>query len=78
MNTVSKVLLAIGVGAVLGILYAPDEGYETRRKIAKRSKKLAGTINEGIEDGRESLEEIKETLQKQIVKVNRKLEEMKF
>jgi gas vesicle protein len=78
MNNVTKVLLAIGIGAALGILYAPEEGAETRKKILRRSKKLAGSVNDGIEGGKESLEEIKDVLQKQISRVNRKLEEIKF
>ena len=40
MNNASKILLAIGasaaVGAILGVLYAPEEGYETRKRIIKR------------------------------------------
>ena len=81
MNNASKILLAVGtgiaVGAVLGILYAPEEGSETRKKIMKKSRKLAGVVNDSIDEGRESLEEIKDVLQKQISKVNRKIEEFK-
>jgi gas vesicle protein len=81
MNNASKILLAVGtgivVGTALGILYAPEEGYETRKKIMKKSKKLVGVVNDSIDEDRESLEEIKEVLQKQISKVNRKIEEFK-
>ena len=81
MNKTAKVVLAIGasmaVGAALGVLYAPEEGYETRRKIVKRSKKLIGTVNDSIDEGKESLEEIKDVLQKQLQKVNKKIEEHK-
>ena len=42
MNNTAKLLITIGasiaVGAAIGILYAPEEGYETRRKIMKRGK----------------------------------------
>ena len=82
MNNATKVLLAIGasvaIGAALGVLYAPDEGIETRKKIMKRTKKLTGTVTDSINEGRESLEEIKEVLQKELHKVNRKIEEIKF
>jgi len=81
MNKTAKILAAIGagvaVGAALGVLYAPEEGAETRKKIIRRSKKLVGTINDNIDEGKESLEEIKDVLQKQLQKVNRKLEEHK-
>ena len=77
MNNTTKLLIAIGasvaVGAALGVLYAPEEGYETRRKIVKRSKKLAGIVGDSIEEGKESLEDIKEILQKQLHKVNERI-----
>lgn len=79
MNKTAKMLLTIGgavaMGAVLGMLFAPEDGVETRKKIMKRSKKLIGSVNNSLEDGKESLEEIKEVLQKQLVKVSRKIEE---
>ena len=77
MNNTTKLLIAIGasvaVGAALGVIYAPEEGYETRRKIVKRSKKLAGIVGDSIEEGKESLEDIKEILQKQLHKVNERI-----
>jgi len=81
MNKASKILLVLGasvaVGAALGVLYAPEEGAETRKKIMKRSKKLVGVISDNIDEGKESLEEIKDVLQKQLNKVSRKIEELK-
>ncbi len=54
MNNTSKVLvtLASGValGAVLGILFAPDKGTETRKKIKDKSKKLADDVKHKYED----------------------------
>jgi gas vesicle protein len=82
MNKAVRLLTTIGacmaVGAALGLLFAPDEGVETRKKLMKRGRKLAGTVNDSIDEGKESLEEIKEVLSKQLTKVNRKLEEIKF
>jgi gas vesicle protein len=81
MSRLSNVLLTIGasvaVGAVIGILYAPEEGSETRRKLVQRGKKLSGAVSDSLDDGMDSLNEIKYVLQKQLGKVNRKLEEFR-
>jgi gas vesicle protein len=77
MNKTIKLLAAVGasiaIGAAIGVLFAPEEGYETRRKIVKRGKKLAGIVGDHIDEGKESMEEIKEILQKQLNKVNDRL-----
>ena len=57
MNTSGKILAAvaagIAAGAVLGILFAPDKGSETRRKMNEKGKKFAADVKEkfnGIKD----------------------------
>lgn len=61
MKNTSKILLALGagvaIGGVLGILFAPDKGSETRHKIAKGSKKLVDNFNRKIKSGKEKLQE---------------------
>lgn len=53
MNTKGKLLTALAVGAaiggVLGVLYAPDKGVETRKKISDRTKKIADAAKEKLE-----------------------------
>ena len=82
MNTAVKLLVTVGaflaVGAALGVLYAPEEGVETRKMLMKRGRKLAGVVSDSIDEGKDSLEEIKDVLQKQLNKVNRKIEEIKL
>lgn len=45
---VTGVLAGAAVGAILGILLAPDKGSETRKKIAKKGNDLSGSVKDGI------------------------------
>ena len=48
MNTGQKILLSflagVGVGAVAGLLIAPDSGKETRKKLAQKAGDIKSTI----------------------------------
>lgn len=50
MNSGSKVLLGVlagaATGAILGVLFAPEKGGETRRKLGESSKDIAGNLKE--------------------------------
>ena len=52
MNNNGKLLAAllggVAIGAVLGILFAPEKGTETRKKIADNAKDFAGTLEKKI------------------------------
>jgi len=44
---ITGLVASAAVGAILGILFAPDKGSETRTKIAKKSGELTDAIKEG-------------------------------
>ena len=50
----SKVLLGFAagaaIGAALGLLFAPDKGTETRRKIAEKSNDMADSLKDKFND----------------------------
>ena len=72
MKNTSKILIALGtgvaIGAVLGVLFAPDKGSVTRHNIAEGGKKFADNFNRKIKLG-------KEKLQKEFSKMNDVMEE---
>jgi len=76
MNTSGKILAAvaagIAAGAVLGILFAPDKGTETRRKISEQGKKIADGIKIKINKGKEKFNDLKEDIEQ---KVKEKMDE---
>jgi gas vesicle protein len=43
-KTVAGVLLGIGVGALLGVLFAPHKGTKTRRKIMRKGQDYADEL----------------------------------
>jgi gas vesicle protein len=70
MNNNAKILAALGAGlaagAVLGVLFAPDKGTETRKKINEQGKKLAGAVKEKIRMGKEKINGLKEDITERI------------
>lgn len=43
-------LAGVAAGAVLGVLFAPDKGTETRKKISKKSKDLVDEVKNKYDD----------------------------
>jgi len=43
-------LAGIAAGALLGVLFAPDKGTETRRKITKKSKDFVDEVKNKYDD----------------------------
>ncbi len=64
MSDYGKVLgalvLGAAAGAVLGLLFAPDKGSETRKKIAGSAEELIDQLSSKIDEGKEALSGLKE------------------
>jgi len=55
------VLAGLAAGAALGVLFAPDKGTETRRKITKKGLDLTDSVKEKINEFVDSIVEKYET-----------------
>lgn len=59
MNNTTKILAALAVGAVagavLGILFAPDKGSDTRKKINEQGKKLGQDLKNKFNEVKEKM-----------------------
>jgi gas vesicle protein len=64
VNVVIGALAGVAVGALLGVLFAPDKGTETRKKIATKSKESADALkdkfNEFVDNITEQFQKVKE------------------
>ena len=62
MNKTGKIVTAVAAGAaagaILGVLFAPDKGSETRRKISDQGK-ISDGVKDKFRNGKEKLNELK-------------------
>ncbi len=47
-KVITGILAGAAAGAILGVLFAPDKGSETRKKIAKKSNDLTDAVKNGF------------------------------
>ena len=70
MNDTTKILAAFAagalVGAAAGILFAPDKGSETRRKIGKEGRKIADSMKNKILSGKDKFDNLKEGIRQSV------------
>lgn len=66
MNNLSKIVLAAAAGAAAGaiiaILFAPDKGSKTRKKISEEGKKIADNLKDQLQKSKEKFNDLKEDI----------------
>ena len=66
MNKIGKILTAFvavaTAGAIVGILFAPDKGSKTRKKIKEKGRKVVDDVQYNFRKGKERFNELKEDI----------------
>lgn len=79
MKNNSKILIAlasgIALGGMLGLLYAPDKGTDTRKKITDAKDKFTGSIKDTVNKGKEKFSELRDGMKEKIESINEKVKE---
>jgi gas vesicle protein len=62
MRTFWTFLSGVAAGAVVALLYAPDRGTETRRKVADSARRMTGNLKDNLEEGMDELSDTGERM----------------
>ena len=60
MRTIHKVLIGAVIGAIVGILFAPNKGSITRRKLRRKGNQIKDKINDLKDVINEKIDTLKE------------------
>jgi gas vesicle protein len=63
---VGAVLLGAAIGGILGVLFAPDKGTETRKKILAKGGDLRDSIKDKFTGLMDNVEEMEEEVENKI------------
>ena len=79
MKNSSKVLIALGagiaIGGLLGVLFAPAKGEETRKKIKDAGRKFADRVKDEVRKEKEKFSGLKQGMKVKMEPANGSFEE---
>ena len=70
-------LVGVAAGALLGVLFAPDKGSVTRKKIVRKSQEYADELSDKFDEFLETINEKVEEVKEEVGKAKSKAEAAK-
>ncbi len=74
MENTTRILIGVGAGLVtgvlLGVMFAPNKGVETRRKIKDAGNKLSDNVKQTIQRSKDGLYSLKEGIKERLDSIN--------
>lgn len=72
-DVIGAFLIGVAVGTVIGILYAPQSGEETRKLISEKSQKAKEEVSEQVEKLKEEFDKLKKQVSKVTSEITEKI-----
>lgn len=60
----SGMVLGAAIGGLIGLLYAPEPGEETRKKVSEKTKEISDDLLDRFDDLKENVNEILDEVKK--------------